>query len=151
MQLSKEDSVFQTKGIQVDVNDHSMNVYVEGTGDKTLVFMSGGGTSSPVLDFKSLYSLLSDTYRIAVVEKAGYGFSEVTENTSRDIDRVLSETREALRLAGVNGPYTLCPHSMSGIEAIYWAQQYPEEVTAIIGLDMSVPQSFVAIRFFRWE
>lgn len=102
----------------------------------------GGGTCSPVLDFKSLYSLLSDTYRIVVVEKAGYGFSEVTKNAPRDIDTVLSETRKALQLSGVEGPYVLCPHSVSGIEAIYWAQQYPEEVSAIIGLDMSVPHSY---------
>jgi pimeloyl-ACP methyl ester carboxylesterase len=142
VQLSNEDYIFQSNGIQVDVNGHSMNVYVEGTGSQTLVFMSGGGTCSPVLDFKSLYTLLSDTYRIVVVEKAGYGFSEVTTNTARDINTVLSETREALRLAGVDGPYILCPHSMSGIEALYWAQQYPKEVSAIIGLDMSVPQSY---------
>ncbi|WP_048601905.1 alpha/beta hydrolase [Rubeoparvulum massiliense] len=142
IQLSKEDARFQSVGTQVEVNGHMMNVYTEGSGDTTLVFLSGGGTSSPVFDFKSLYSLLSDTYRIAVVEKAGYGFSEITADTPRDIDTVLSETREALRLAGIESPYVLCPHSMSGIEALYWAQQYPEEVKAIIGLDMSVPQSY---------
>ena len=31
---------------------------------------------------------------------------------------------------------------MSGIEALYWAQQYPDEVLAIIGLDMAVPQAY---------
>ena len=31
---------------------------------------------------------------------------------------------------------------MSGIEALYWAQQYPDEVTAIIGLDMAVPKTY---------
>lgn len=28
---------------------------------------------------------------------------------------------------------------MSGLEALYWAQKYPDEVSAIIGLDMAVP------------
>ena len=37
------------------------------------------------------------------------------------------------------------PHSASGIEAILWAQLYPEEVEAIIGLDMSVPAFYEAI------
>lgn len=50
-----------------------------GRGDKTLVFMSGGGTCSPILDFKSLYSLLSSEYKIAVVEKFGYGFSDIVD------------------------------------------------------------------------
>ncbi len=141
IQLTKEDALFSPIGTQVEVNGHSMNVYAEGSGGTTLVFLSGGGTCSPVLDFRSLYSLLSDTCRVVVVEKAGYGFSEVTDS-ARDIGTVLSETRKALGLAGIHGPYVLCPHSMSGIEALYWAQQYPAEVTAIIGLDMSVPQAY---------
>ena len=79
--------------------------------------MSGGGTSSPVLDFKSLYSLLSDDYKIVVVEKFGYGFSDVVDN-ERSIDSILEDSRTALTKAGVVGPYVLFPHSMSGIEAL---------------------------------
>ncbi len=37
-----------------------------------LLFLSGSGTAAPVLDFKSLYSLLSSDYRIVVIEKFGY-------------------------------------------------------------------------------
>jgi len=116
-------------------------VYSEGNGEITLVFMSGGGTSSPVLDFKSLYSVMRDEYRIAVIEKIGYGFSNV-EDVDRDIDSILSDTRQALALADIQGPFVLCPHSMSGIEAIYWAQTYPNEVIAIVGLDMAVPEAY---------
>ena len=118
-----------------------MSIYVEGTGDTALVFMSGGGTCSPILDFKSLYSLLSDQYQIVVVEKFGYGFSDVVDK-DRDIDSILEDTRTALAAAGLNAPYVLCSHSMSGLEALYWAQKYPEEVSAIIGLDMAVPEYY---------
>lgn len=136
--LSQERELREPLGQLVEVNGNRMSVYVEGAGPKTLVFMSGGGTCSPILDFKSLYSLLSDEYQIAVVEKFGYGFSDVVDET-RDIDTILNETRAALEKGGIEGPYILCPHSMSGIEALYWAQQYPDEVEAIIGLDMAVP------------
>ncbi|AOV09064.1 alpha/beta hydrolase [Sporosarcina ureilytica] len=138
IQLSKEDELFVPTGQLVEVNGHKMHIYTEGNGEEMLVFMSGSGTSSPVLDFKSLYTLLSDQYRIVVVEKAGYGFSEVTDR-NQDIDTMLSETRKALLKSGVEGPYILFPHSMSGIEALNWAQVYPDEVKAIIGLDMAVP------------
>lgn len=141
IQLSKEKSLLTPLGEIVNVNGNKMSVYTEGTGEKTLVFMSGGGTCSPILDFKSLYSLLSDDYKIAVVEKFGYGFSDVV-NADRSIDSVLEDTRAALKLAGVQGPFILCPHSMSGIEALYWAQKYPDEVSAIIGLDMAVPKAY---------
>ena len=128
-------------GQMVEVNGNNMSIYVEGTGDTTLVFMSGGGTCSPILDFKSLYSLLSNKYRIVVVEKFGYGFSDVVDK-KRGIESILADTRAALKTAGIEAPYILCPHSMSGIEALYWAQQYPEEILAIIGLDMAVPKSY---------
>ncbi|NBK78591.1 alpha/beta hydrolase [bacterium D16-76] len=128
-------------GRMVEVDGHNMSIYVEGTGDTTLVFMSGGGTCSPILDFKSLYSLLSDKYSIAVVEKFGYGFSDVVDK-DRDIDSILEDTRAALAAAGLNAPYVLCPHSMSGLEALYWAQKYPDEISAIIGLDMAVPEYY---------
>lgn len=134
----KEKDLLVPLGELVEVNGHYMSVYTEGEGDKTLVFMSGGGTCSPILDFKSLYSLLSDDYKIVVVEKFGYGFSDVVDE-NRDIDTVLSETRMALDKAGIYGPYVLCPHSLSGLEALYWAQKYPDEVEAIVGLDMAVP------------
>lgn len=141
LQLKKEEGLRTPLGQLVEVGGHQMSVYVEGNGDKTLVFMSGGGTCSPILDFKSLYSTLSDNYKIVVVEKFGYGFSDVVDK-ERNIDSILEDTRTALAKAGVEGPYVLCPHSMSGIEALYWAGQYPEEVEAIVGLDMSVPEAY---------
>ena len=138
VRLAKEADLLSVMGTPVTVDGHTMNVYSEGDGEITLVFMSGGGTCSPVLDFKSLYSLLSGKYRIAVVEKFGYGFSDVVDR-ERDIDTILEDTRAALTAAGLEAPYVLCPHSMSGLEALRWAQKYPDEVAAIVGLDMAVP------------
>lgn len=138
IRLKKESELFIPLGQIVEVDGSKMSVYTEGNGEKTLVFLSGGGTCSPILDFKSLYSRLSGEYKIAVVEKFGYGFSDVVDK-ERGIESVLSDTRAALTAAGVEAPYVLCPHSMSGLEAIYWANKYPDEVSAIIGLDMSVP------------
>ncbi|PNV65886.1 alpha/beta hydrolase [Rubneribacter badeniensis] len=152
IQLKKETELRSPLGQIVEVDGHNMSVYTEGAGDMTVVFMSGGGTCSPILDFKSLYSLLSDQYQIAVVEKFGYGFSDAVDK-SRDIDSILEDTRAALKEAGLTAPYVLCPHSMSGLEALYWAQKYPDEVSAIIGLDMAVPEYYdsmdIPIPFMR--
>lgn len=138
---AQEKRLLAPLGNMLEVNGHKMSIYTTGEGNKTLVFMSGGGTCSPILDFKSLYSLLSDDYKIVVVEKFGYGFSDVIDE-ERPIDSILENTREALREAGIEGPFVLCPHSMSGIEALYWAQKYPDEVEAIAGLDMAVPETY---------
>lgn len=138
---SREKDLLSPLGELVEINGHNMSVYTEGDGDKTLIFMSWSGTCSPILDFKSLYSLLSSEYKIVVVEKFGYGFSDIVDE-KRDIDIILSEMRMALDKAGIRGPYVLCPHSLSGLEALYWAQKYPDEVEAIVGLDMAVPDYY---------
>lgn len=141
VQLSAEAKKYTPLGQMVEVKGKEMCVYSAGEGDKTLVFLAGSGTCSPILDFKSLDSRLDDQYRVAVVEKFGYGFSDDTDE-SRDVDTVLEECRTALKAAGVEGPYVLCPHSLSAIQALYWAQKYPDEVEAIVGLDMALPATY---------
>ncbi len=138
--VEQEKEAYPAPGVLVDVNDdgEKLHVYTEGEGSETLVFMSGFGTSSPVYDFKALYNILASDYRVAVVERAGYGWSDIT-SSPRDIDTVLEETRTALQLAGESPPYVLFPHSMAGLEALYWANLYPEEIITIIGLDPLVP------------
>lgn len=141
IQLNNEENLRQPLGNLVEVNGKRMSIYSEGSGKKTLVFMSGGGTVSPILDFRSLYTLLSDEYKVVVVEKFGYGFSDIVES-KRDIDTILSEIRTGLLKAGIEPPYVLLPHSMSGIEALYWASEFPEEIESIVGLDMAVPEAY---------
>jgi pimeloyl-ACP methyl ester carboxylesterase len=139
-QLRKEAEEYPPPGRMVEVNGQNLHVFAEGGGDKTLVFMAGHGTSNPTLDFKPLWKRMAEEYRIAVIEKAGYGWSE-SSGSPRDLDSILDETRKALELAGEEGPYILVPHSMSGLEAIYWGQKYPDEVEAIIGLDPLTPNA----------
>ena len=144
IKLKKEENSFKTNGQIVEVNNHNINVYISGNpnSDITLVFMSGAGTCSPTLDFKTLYSLFENEYQIAVVEKAGYGFSDISD-IDRDIDTILYETRESLNKAGIKtNNYILFPHSMSGIEALYWANKYPNEIKGIVGLDPALPASY---------
>jgi pimeloyl-ACP methyl ester carboxylesterase len=124
----------------VEVNGREMHVFTKGSGENTYIFLSGSGTQYPTTDFEPLWSLLVEDSKIAVVEKAGYGWSDISDNAPRDIDTLLQETREALRQAELPPPYILVPHSFSGIETLYWAQKYPEEVKAICGLDPGVPE-----------
>ncbi|MDC2864230.1 alpha/beta fold hydrolase [Bacillus sp. BP-3] len=141
-QLSKEAALIKSKGTLVNINNKKMNVYNEGSGDDTYVFMSGSGIASPVYEMKGVYSKFSKENKIAVVERAGYGNSDVF-NDGRDIDKILDQTREVLIKSGNKPPYILVPHSISGIEAIYWAQKYPKEIKGIIALDIGLPQQYV--------
>lgn len=129
-------------GKLVEVNGHKIHIFAQG--DKNapaMVFMSGHCTAAPVYDFKVLYEKLLPEFRVIVIEKFGYGYSDIYSSPC-DIDSLVSVQRQALAAAGEGGPYILSPHSISGLEAIRWKQKFPNEVRAIIGIDMATPLSF---------
>lgn len=125
-------------GDSTQVGKTNINVYTEGEGSATIVFLAGSGIGCPGLEYKPLYRRLSDKYRIAVIEKAGYGLSGKAE-TERTVVNLVEESRSALTNLHIEQPYILAPHSYSGFEAIWWANTYPEEVKAVLGIDMGFP------------
>ncbi len=126
------------------MDGQKLSVYTEGSGAHTLVFLQGGGYPCPILEAKSLYSKLSGDYRIVVIERPGYGFSSEPDRLI-PLAEELELERSALGQLGIAGPYILVPHSASGIESQLWAGKYPDEVEAIVGLDMSVPAYYHAV------
>ena len=141
LSLQKESKLLMPIGKKVVVNGHQMNVYIKGEGSETIVFLSGAGIASPILDFKNLTDSLSKKYKVVVVERAGYGYSE-DSNQSRDVMEVLFETRQALSQANVIGPFIILSHSMASLESLAWQEKYPNEVKALIGLDWALPESY---------
>ena len=139
--LEKEQASLTPMGQQVLVNGHQMNVYVEGNGPETIVVLSGAGIASPILDFKEVSESLSKRYKVVIVERAGYGYSD-DSNHSRDVMEVLSETRQALSQANVKGPFIILSHSMASLESLAWQEKYPDEVKTLVGLDWALPASY---------
>ncbi|WP_050182680.1 alpha/beta hydrolase [Domibacillus robiginosus] len=140
-QLSKEEALLKLQGKYVNIHDKKINVYSEGSGEDTYVYMPGSGIAAPIYEMKGLYSKFSKNNRIAVIERGGYGYSDVFDD-NRNLDTIMTQTRRALLQSGHKPPYILVPHSLSGLEAIYWAQKYPNEITAIIALDIGLPQEY---------
>ena len=141
LSLQKESKLLTPIGKEVTVNGHQMNVYIKGEGSETIVFLSGAGIASPILDFKNLTDSLSKKYKVVVVERAGYGYSE-DSNQSRDVMEVLSETRQALSQANITGPFIILSHSMASLESLALQEKFPDEVKALIGLDWALPSSY---------
>lgn len=130
-------------GNAAKLGDTVINVVTEGSGSYTIVFMAGSGVGCPGLEYKPLYRRMSDKYSIAVVEKAGYGLSGPA-TTPRTVENLVEESRAALKELGIQPPYVLAPHSYSGFEAIWWANTYPDEVKAVLGIDMGFPNMMKA-------
>lgn len=125
-------------GQSIKVDGRNMHAYVTGSGEKTIVLLSGLGTASPIADFMPLAERLSKDYKVVILESFGYGFSSTTKK-ARSNENIVNEIRTALKELDISGPYILMPHSISGIYSMYYAKNYPDEVEAIIGIDESVP------------
>lgn len=82
-------------GERVSIAGGQVNVSVSGDGDRTVVLFGGYGTASPVLDFAPLVDELDDTYTVVVVERFGYGYSDL-EVTGRTVENVSAELHETL-------------------------------------------------------
>ena len=74
-----------------------MNIFVSGEGKHTLVFMagSGGGSSSPIMTYKPFAQRFDDDYRIVIIEKFGYGFSDGFDG-SRDVEHLSRNIKKAV-------------------------------------------------------
>lgn len=136
-----EQKKYPAIGQLVEVDGKSMHVYTKGDGDNTIVLLSGLGTAAPALDFEPLIDELAKNNKVVVVESFGYGWSDITDK-ERTVENMVEEIRTALKKLNIKGPYILMPHSISGIYSMYYANRYPEEIKAIIGIDPTLPQWF---------
>lgn len=94
--LSVSNYVFAVDGIQFGmVNEKSMRAYVKGSGDTTIVMLSGWGTESPIDDFMPLADKLSLDYKVVILEYFGYGESDITLD-ERSNQAIVQEIRTDL-------------------------------------------------------
>jgi pimeloyl-ACP methyl ester carboxylesterase len=132
---------YKPVGKLVDVFGRKMHIYSGGDGDSTIIFSAGWGTVNPYVDFYPLYDKIAGQFRFAVIDKFGYGYSEMTDR-KRDIDLIVEEMHEGLKQSGEKPPYIMVSHSLSSLESIRFAQMYPDEVKGIVLLDGGSPELY---------
>lgn len=124
-------------GERVQISGGSINVYRSGGAGETIVLLSGLGGAAPAIEFAPLIREL-DGYDVVVVEGFGYGYSDQTAR-ARTVENITAELHEALSKLDIDGPYVLAGHSIAGYYTLYYANRYPEEVSAVIGIDTTIP------------
>lgn len=127
-------------GELVEVDGHRMHVRVSGEGPLTMVLLPGLGTAAPVYDFRPLVSELDPWAKVAVVEPFGYGWSDETSSSMlpRDVAR---QVERALDGAGLDGPFVLVAHSLGGVYAQAFVDEYPDLVSGFVGLDPTMART----------
>ena len=126
-------------GERIQISGGAVNVYRNGQPGPPIVLLSGLGTAAPGLDYAPLIRELGD-YNVTVVEGFGYGYSDMSasERTNKNIN---TELHEVLGKLNITRPYTLAGHSIAGFYMLDYANRYPAEVAAVIGIDPTVPKA----------
>jgi pimeloyl-ACP methyl ester carboxylesterase len=135
-----EKSGMAAYGERIAVGSGTLNVYRNGPEDaQPIVLLSGLGTPAPGLDFAPLVRELKG-FNAIVVEGFGYGYSDM-EAPPRTNENISSELHEALTKLQVKKPYVLAGHSIAGFYMLDYANRYPGEVSAVVGIDASIPKA----------
>jgi len=114
-------------------------VYRNGQEDgQPIVLLSGLGTPAPGLDFAPLARELSG-FDVIAVEGFGYGYSDM-EAPPRSNENISTELHEVLAKLQVKQPYVLAGHSIAGFYMLDYANRFPTEVAAVVGIDATIPK-----------
>ena len=122
----------------VSVGDYSLNVAKFGNenGEHTIIAMAGLGMGDFPVAMRQMTAPLEKDNLVVFVDRAGYGFSDDTNNEMM-LEYIVEDYRKALINAGIEAPYILMPHSIGGAYATYWVSNYPEEIEAVVFVDGS--------------
>ena len=137
LSLKSEAPRIENYGKKLSVFDGKMNILDEGKGEgkEIIVLLTGYGTASPGLDFTPLVNNLKKDYRVVVIEPFGYGLSSQTKRP-RTSDNMVEEIHEVTKQLKLDS-FILMGHSISGIYSLNYANTYPEQLKAFVGIDTS--------------
>lgn len=140
IKTSEERAMLKEKGYYnlISVGDYSLNVSKFGNpdGKHTIVGLAGLGMGDYSAAARQMTECLEEDNLVVFVDRAGYGFSDDTEN-EMTLEYIVEDYRKALKNAGIEEPYILMPHSIGGAYANYWASNFPEEIEGIVFVDGS--------------
>ncbi len=143
--LADEKKYLVPPGQMVEVdgkNIHVINQQAE-EAEHTLVFLHSHKVTDDSIALQPLFEKL-DKYNVIYVDRSGTGFSE-NGDIAKDIDSILDETRKTVKAVNNDEKYVLVASKNAGILAMYWAHMYPDEVEAIVGLQMFFPEQYVEL------
>lgn len=132
-------------GKLINVDGTNMHLYEAGKGEIPLVFTSAIGSSVPYIDLFPIHHYLSNDHKVMLYDRPGYGWSDITSK-SRDIDTICEEIHTLLHYNDnpddedeTLQPFIYIAQGSGSIEAIRYAQLYPEDVLGIVFIEGMSP------------
>lgn len=115
-----------------NVKGHRLLLDRSGPGAPAVIFLPAAGMVG--LDYLNLHQEVSKYTTSVIYDRLGTGWSDDIK-LPRSAFEVTDELQNVLRIAGIPAPYLLVGHSLGGIYAQHYAQQFPNEVAGMILLE----------------
>ena len=105
---------------------------LSGEGEPTVILDAGlGGTSE---DWVNIQSTVAGFTQVISYDRAGMGKSDKAP-LPRTCQDIIYDLKSLLSAANLHPPYILVAHSWSGINARWYANQYPDEIVGMVLID----------------
>lgn len=121
-------------GQRFDVGGYQLHINCTGSGSPTVIVDVGLGDDST--DWLPIQQALSQSARICVFDRAGYGWSDFGP-APRTSNKIASELELLLQQAQIPAPYVLVGHSFGGYNIRVFAANNPEMVAGMVLVDAS--------------
>lgn len=126
-------------GRLVDLGGYRLHLHCTGPASaRTVVLDAGLGDWST--HWTAVQALLEEDFHVCSYDRAGYGWSDPGPRP-RDSQRIVAELRSLLEKAGLQPPYLLVGHSFGGLNMRLFASNFPHEVTGLVLVEASHPDS----------
>jgi len=116
-------------GKLVDVGGYRVHLYCTGTGSPTVVIVGAGFS----FNWGLVQPEVAKFTQVCSYDHSGIGWSDSGPKDSCSLR--VSEVHNALKNAGIKGPYLLVGHSLGGLVARLYAGRYPDEVAGMVFVD----------------
>jgi len=119
-----------------DVNGYSMHLYCTGQGTPAIVLSAGLGDDFTT--WAKVQPELSKVTRVCSYDRAGFGWSQ-SRPGGQDANAIAVQLHQLVSAAGVQRPFVLMGHSISGIYLRSYAAHYPNDLAGLVFVDGATP------------
>ncbi len=116
-------------GKLVNVGGYRVHLYCMGRGSPTVVIVGAGFS----FDWGLIQPEIAKSTQVCAYDHSGIGWSDSGPKDSCSLR--VSEVHNALKNAGIKGPYVLVGHSLGAVVARLYTGRYPDEVVGLVFVD----------------